>query len=68
MLFPFRWQKAPVMRTLRSDKAEQCAEIHAASFGHPWSADEFETLLSSKAVIGRAAIDEIVTTRVDKYP
>lgn len=57
MLFPFRRLKAPVLRTLRSDKAEPCAALHAASFAHSWSPDEFETLLSSKSVIGRAALD-----------
>ncbi len=45
------------MRTLRSDKAEQCAAIHAASFAHSWSVAEFETLLSSKSSLGVAALD-----------
>jgi [ribosomal protein S18]-alanine N-acetyltransferase len=57
MLFPFRKPRAPVLRSLRSDKAEQCAAIHAVSFAHPWSSDEFEALLASKTVIGRAALD-----------
>ena len=57
MLFPFRKPKAPVVRALRSDRAEQCAAIHAASFAHSWSSDEFEALLSSKSVLGSAAID-----------
>ena len=45
------------MRALRSDRAEQCAAIHAASFAHPWSSAEFEALLSSKTTLGGAAID-----------
>lgn len=45
------------MRALRSDRAEQCAALHAAAFAHPWSLDEFESLLSSKTTIGGAAID-----------
>jgi [ribosomal protein S18]-alanine N-acetyltransferase len=57
MLFPFRKLKAPVLRALRSDRAEQCAAIHAASFAHSWSSDEFEALLSSKSVLGAAAVD-----------
>jgi ribosomal-protein-alanine N-acetyltransferase len=57
MRFPFRRLKPPVLRTLRSDKADECARLHATSFAHPWSPDEFETLLSSKTVIGRAALD-----------
>jgi [ribosomal protein S18]-alanine N-acetyltransferase len=57
MLFPFRKPILPVIRALRSDRAEPCAAIHAASFAHPWSSTEFETLLSSKTTIGVAAID-----------
>lgn len=45
------------MRPLGSDKAEQCAVLHAASFAHAWSSAEFEALLSSKATLGGAAID-----------
>jgi ribosomal-protein-alanine N-acetyltransferase len=57
MLFPFRKPKTPVLRALRSDRAEQCAAIHASSFAHSWSSDEFATLLSSKSVLGAAAVD-----------
>jgi ribosomal-protein-alanine N-acetyltransferase len=57
MLFPFRNPKPAVIRALRSDRAEPCAAIHAAAFAHPWSAAEFETLLSSKTTIGAAAIN-----------
>jgi ribosomal-protein-alanine N-acetyltransferase len=57
MRFPFQKPSVPVMRTLRSDKAEQCATIHAAAFAHSWSAAEFETLLSSKGSLGVAALD-----------
>jgi ribosomal-protein-alanine N-acetyltransferase len=45
------------LRALRSDKAEQCAALHAAAFAHAWSAAEFEALLSSKTTIGGAAVD-----------
>jgi ribosomal-protein-alanine N-acetyltransferase len=57
MLFSFRKAKSPVIRPLRSDKAEACARIHAFSFAHSWSADEFEALLSNKSTIGVAAVD-----------
>ena len=57
MLFGFRRPVPPVIRALRSDRAEACAAIHAASFGHPWSPAEFEALLTSRATIGAAAID-----------
>jgi ribosomal-protein-alanine N-acetyltransferase len=57
MLFRFKRFVPPVIRPLRSDRAEPCAAIHAAAFAHSWSAAEFETLLSSKTTIGAAAID-----------
>jgi [ribosomal protein S18]-alanine N-acetyltransferase len=57
MLFRFRRANPPVIRALRSDRAEPCAAIHAAAFAHPWSSAEFEALLSSKATVGAAAID-----------
>lgn len=57
MLLPFRKLSPTVVRALRSDKAEECAAIHAVSFAHSWSPAEFEALLSSKATIGGAALD-----------
>jgi [ribosomal protein S18]-alanine N-acetyltransferase len=57
MLLGFRRFVPPVIRPLRSDRAEPCAAIHAAAFAHPWSAAEFENLLSNKTTIGAAAID-----------
>jgi [ribosomal protein S18]-alanine N-acetyltransferase len=57
MLFRFRKFTPPVIRPLRSDRAEPCAAIHATAFAHPWSPAEFEALLSSKTTIGAAAID-----------
>jgi [ribosomal protein S18]-alanine N-acetyltransferase len=57
MLFPFRKAKPPVIRALRSDRADVCAAIHANSFAHSWSSAEFETLLTNKNTIGGAAID-----------
>jgi ribosomal-protein-alanine N-acetyltransferase len=57
MLFGFRKARLPVVRGLRSERAEACAAIHAKSFAHPWSSAEFEALLSNKNTIGAAAID-----------
>ncbi|MGD0721142.1 MAG: GNAT family N-acetyltransferase [Roseiarcus sp.] len=57
MPFRFRRAAAPVIRALRSERAEGCAAIHAESFAHPWSLIEFETLLASKATVGAAAVD-----------
>ncbi|HLW90717.1 MAG TPA: ribosomal protein S18-alanine N-acetyltransferase [Roseiarcus sp.] len=53
----FRKPVQPVLRPLRSERAEQCAALHAACFAHSWSAPEFETLLSNAAVSGEAAVD-----------
>ncbi len=57
MLFRFRRFVSPVIRPLRSDRAEPCAAIHASAFAHPWSAAEFENLLANKSTVGVAAID-----------
>jgi ribosomal-protein-alanine N-acetyltransferase len=57
MLLPFRKPNLPVLRALRSDKAEQCAALHAAAFAHAWSTAEFEALLASKTTLGGAAVD-----------
>ena len=57
MPFSFRRHNPPVLRALRSDRAESCAAIHAESFAHSWSPAEFEALLSSKTTIGAAAVD-----------
>jgi [ribosomal protein S18]-alanine N-acetyltransferase len=57
MVFLFRKVAQPVLRPLNSDRADQCAVLHAACFAHPWSAPEFETLLSNANVSGEAAVD-----------
>jgi ribosomal-protein-alanine N-acetyltransferase len=57
MAFSFLKPAKPVLRPLRSERAEQCATLHAACFAHSWSAQEFETLLSNSAVSGEAAVD-----------
>jgi [ribosomal protein S18]-alanine N-acetyltransferase len=57
MVFSFRKAAQPVLRPLRSDRAAQCAALHATSFAHAWSAQEFETLLSAANVSGEAAVD-----------
>lgn len=57
MAFLFRKVAQPVLRPLRSDRADQCAALHATCFAHSWSSQEFETLLSNAAVSGGAAVD-----------
>lgn len=46
-----------LLRPLRTEYAEECAPIHATGFAHPWSAEEFASLLASPSAIGTAAID-----------
>ena len=57
MVFLFRKAAQPVLRPLRSDRADQCAALHAAAFAHSWSAEEFEALLANTNVAGEAAVD-----------
>ena len=59
MVFPFRKLAQPILRPLRSDRAEPCAALHAVCFAHSWSAEEFETLLSNAASFGEAAVDPV---------
>jgi len=55
----FPWSKPPASRLgpLRSEHAEDCATIHAASFAHPWPAEEIEALLFGSNALGTAALD-----------
>jgi ribosomal-protein-alanine N-acetyltransferase len=48
---------APVIRPLRADKAEDCARLHAASFAHPWSAEEIARLIGDTTTLPTAALD-----------
>jgi ribosomal-protein-alanine N-acetyltransferase len=57
----FPWSKPSVSRLvpLRGEHAEECADIHAVSFAHPWPAQEIEALLSAASAVGAAALDPI---------
>ncbi len=46
----------PVIRHIGSDRAADCAAIHAVSFAHPWSIAEFEQLLSASETLADAAL------------
>ncbi len=46
---------APAVRRLGPQFGKACARIHAQSFPHPWSAEEFEALLAGRDVIAHAA-------------
>jgi ribosomal-protein-alanine N-acetyltransferase len=47
---------AVAIEPLRSNRAPDCARIHAMSFAHPWDASEFETLLAAGNVIAECAV------------
>jgi [ribosomal protein S18]-alanine N-acetyltransferase len=58
MIFGFGGRSpAPVIRSLRSDRAEACARIHAAGFAHPWSSDEIARLIADASTLSAAALD-----------
>ena len=57
MAFPFRRASPSVIRSLRVDRAGECAEVHAAAFAHSWTAEEIESLLTSASTFGSAALD-----------
>jgi ribosomal-protein-alanine N-acetyltransferase len=52
----FRKSAPYTIRPIGPSAASDCARLHAASFAHPWSAAEFETLLSASNAIGDGAI------------
>lgn len=63
--FDFWWwwsPSPPVIRRLRSDKAEACATLHAAGFAHPWSEEEVAQLITDPSTISVAALDPIYET------
>ena len=56
----FAWMgrsEAPAMRRIGADQAAACAAIHAPSFAHPWSAAEFEALLTAPECVADGAFD-----------
>lgn len=44
------------IRRVGPESAQACADIHARSFAHAWSASEFETLLAGRDVVAEAAM------------
>jgi ribosomal-protein-alanine N-acetyltransferase len=44
------------IRPIGPPAAADCARLHAASFAHPWSATEFESLLTASNAIGDGAL------------
>lgn len=54
-LFSFQRPYADI-RAIGPQWAAACAAVHAQSFGHPWSAAEFEVLLAGRDVVAEAAI------------
>jgi len=56
MLFS-RARSFPVIRPLRTEKAEDCARLHGASFAYPWSAEEMAALIANASTLAAAALD-----------
>ena len=59
MIFGLRRFSPPVIRPLRSDKAEACARLHAQGFAHPWSKGEVAELIASPSTLAAAALDPV---------
>ncbi|HXZ15663.1 MAG TPA: GNAT family N-acetyltransferase [Roseiarcus sp.] len=59
MIFGFGARASPVIRPLRSDRAEDCAQLHAAAFAHPWAAEEVARLIGDAATLSAAALDPV---------
>jgi ribosomal-protein-alanine N-acetyltransferase len=56
-MFSFLRKSAPyTVRAIGPAAAADCARLHAASFAHPWSAAEFESLLTASNAIGDGAL------------
>jgi ribosomal-protein-alanine N-acetyltransferase len=52
----FRKSAAYTIRPIGPSAAADCARLHAASFAHPWSAAEFESLLVGGNALGDGAL------------
>jgi ribosomal-protein-alanine N-acetyltransferase len=57
MIFGLGRHSPTVIRPLRPDKAAACALLHAQSFAHPWSEEEFAALLRDPTALAAAALD-----------
>lgn len=56
--FSFFGSRASVLlHALSGEHASACAAIHRESFAHPWSSQDFESLLSAKETISDGLID-----------
>jgi ribosomal-protein-alanine N-acetyltransferase len=51
----FRSPAPPSIRPLGPKLGKACARIHAQGFPHPWSTEEFESMLAGRDVIAHAA-------------
>lgn len=46
-----------MIRPLRVEWSPDCARLHAATFAHPWSAEEIAALLLASSTLSAAALD-----------
>ncbi len=57
-MFSLLRRRSPhTLEHLRAEHAADCARLHALYFSHPWSVNEFESLIASANVHGAAALD-----------
>jgi ribosomal-protein-alanine N-acetyltransferase len=52
----FRRSTRHIVRPIGPAAAAECARLHAASFAHPWSVAEFESLLAAGSAISDGAL------------
>lgn len=57
MIFGLGRTSPPVIRPLRRERAEECARLHAASFAHPWTAEDVASLIANSSTLAAAALD-----------
>lgn len=49
----------PAIRRLRGDRADACADLHAADFAYSWSGEEVARLILDPSTISLGALDSI---------
>src|SRR6201992_4147576 len=59
MIFGLSRSSPPIIRLLRSDRAQACARLHDEGFAHPWSPEEMAGLIASSSTVGAAALDPV---------
>ena len=56
-MLPWKRPGASRLVAMRAEHAEDCANIHAESFAHPWRAEEIAGLIAAASSFGAVALD-----------